>query len=257
MRFRLLALAALALVPSAVAAQPVARFGGPVSDADMLYFAGRPREAYETLLKHLEQDPNDYEALWRAARAAVAVGIEEKGVVEQNYWLDPAIELGDRAVAARPGGLDGLYWRGAAEGRRAINAGPDYAARLAQRVYDDAHQILAVDSLHGGAHNLLGKLNYEIMSMSGIKRFMGRLLVHSEALKSTSWEAAESNLLEATREWPNFVIFEFDLGQLYRKRGRDDEARGAFERVTEMPEVHPPDAMFKEEARQYLEELGS
>ncbi len=149
------------------------------------------------------------------------------------------------------------YWRGAAEGRRAINAGPEYAATLVQRVYDDAHEILAADSLHGGAHNLLGKLNYEIMSMSSIERFMGKLLVHSEALKSSSWEAAESNLLEATREWPNFVIFEFDLAQLYRKRGREDEAREAFARVTEMPEVHPPDAMFKEEARQYLEELGS
>lgn len=259
MRLQLLVLAltAVASIPGAVSAQPVARFGGPVADADMLYFAGHPEEAYDLLTKHLEKDSTDYNALWRAARAAVALELLDKEDGRQYRWLDPAIRLGDRAVAERPEGVEGLYWRGAAEGRRALYAGNSYAAELAQRVYDDAHAILAIDSLHGGAHNLLGKLNYEIMSMSRVERFLGKLMVHSEALSSSSWEAAESNLLAATKEWPNFVIFEYDLAQLYRKRGRKDEARDAYRRVTEMPEVHPEDGFFKAEARRQLEELGS
>jgi regulator of microtubule dynamics protein 3 len=250
-------LAFLTAIPHAVVAQPIARFGGPLADADMLYFAGRPREALEVLTQRLEKDPEDYGALWRAARAGVVVGIAQEGNEQQNAWLDPAIQFGDRAVALRPDGLDGLYWRAAAEGRRAMNAGPGHAAELAQRVYEDAHSILAVDSLHSGAHNLLGKLNYEIMSLSRVERFIGKVFAHTDALRNSSWEDAEYHLRTAVEESPDEVLFRFDLAQLYRKRGRKDEAKEAFLRVTQMPAVEPPDVSFKEDAQRYLDQLGS
>ena len=244
------------LAPGAVA-QPISGFGGLTGDADFLYFAGRPDEAYHLLQKHLETGPHDYDVLWRAARAAVVQGVAVEGVEPQNEWLDPAIVLGDRAVAERPDGIDGIYWRGAAAGRRALNAGPGYAAELAQRVYDDANAILAVDPAHGGAHNLLGKLNYEVMSLSAVERFVGRVFIRKQALRDSSWEAAEVHLRAAAESWPDFILFQFDLAQLYRKRGRDDEARAALRHVTEMTPVHPLDASFQDDARRFLEELES
>lgn len=229
--------------------------GGPLAEADLLYFADRPREAYALLSEYLDRHPDDYEALWRAARAGVVAGVAEEGTRRQNLWLDPAMGFGDRAVALRPNGVDGRYWRAAAVGRRAINASPGYSARLAQQVYDDAHAILAQDPSHGGAHNLLGKLNYEIMSLSWIERGIGRLIVGNEALRKSSWEDAEFHLRSAAESWPDLVLFQFDLAQLYRKRGRDEEARRVLTRVTEMPSLHPTDKSFKQDARAYLEEL--
>lgn len=243
-------------MPAALIAQPSERPAEATYDeADALYFAGRPREAYELLAAHLDTQPADYEALWRATRSAVVIGIAEDGVERQNWWLDPAILLGDRAVAERPEGIDGLYWRGAAEGRRALNAGPGYAADLAQRVYDDAHAILALDAAHGGAHNLLGKLNYEIMSLSRIERFIGRTFVGKQALRDSSWEQAEEHLRAAAESWPDYVLFHFDLAQLHRKRGRREEAVAAFQRVTDLRAVHPPDEAFQTDAARYLAEL--
>jgi tetratricopeptide (TPR) repeat protein len=259
MRSPLLALALITLAPwVAGAQQPLARLGGALGDADLLYFAGRPEQAYELLRRHLDKEPDDYEALWRAARAGVVAGVQEKrSIAWQNTWLDPAIALGDRAVALRPDGIDGLYWRGAAAGRRALNAGPGYAAELAQRVYDDAHAILELEPDHGGAHNLLGKLNYEIMSLSAVERFIGRHLVRKPALRASNWESAELHLRWAAEAWPDQLLFQFDLAQLYRKRNRKDEAREALRRVTEMVPTHPPDASFQDDARRHLEELGS
>jgi len=252
-----LAFALLTAPPCAVGAQAFG-LGGAVGNADLLYFSGRPREAFDLLGQHLETHPHDYDALWRATRSAVVLGIQEQGGVErQNIWLDPAIRLGDRAVAERPDGIDGLWWRGAAAGRRALNAGSGYAAELAQRVYDDAHTILGLDPTHGGAHNLLGKLNYEIMSLSMIERFIGRHLVRKQALRDSSWEDAETHLRAAVESSPDLALFQFDLAQLYRKRGRDDEARIALRRVAEMVPMHPPDTSFQDDARRYLQELGS
>jgi tetratricopeptide (TPR) repeat protein len=195
--------------------------------------------------------------LWRAARAAVVRGIEEEGTRPQNRWLDPAIDYAERAVAVRPGGLDGLYWRGVAAGRRAMNAGARYAVELAQIVYDDGHAILAVDSLHGGAHNMLGKLNYEVMRLSRLQRAIARLFLGNEALRDTSWENAEHHLRKAVEQRPELVMFQFDLGQLYRERGRRDEALAAFSRAVELPAVHPTDRSLQSRARRLLGELGS
>ena len=227
----------------------------PVEQADGFYFEGQALSSFELLDAHLAVVPDDYEVLWRAARAAVILGVAAEGSRPQNAWLDPAMELAHRAVAVRPDGIDGLYWRGAAHGRRAMNASPGYASELAQQVWDDAKAILQQDSLHGGAHNLLGKLNYEVMSLSRFERTMGRIFMGNEALSGASWKLAEIHLAEAAEAWPDLVLFQFDLAQLHRKRGRKEEALEAYRRVLELPAVHPPDIDLQEQAREHVQEL--
>lgn len=248
---------ALATTPTSLSAQPVVRLGGAVPEADFLYFDGSPLQSLELLEQHLELHPRDYDALWRAGRSALVLGISEEESDEQNRWLDAAIEFGDRAVAERPDAINGLYWRGASIGRRALNAGAKHATELAQRVYDDAHAILAVDATHGGAHNMLGKLNFEVMSLSRLERALGRLLMGNAALSDTSWENAEEHLSEAAESWPELILFRFDLAQLYKKRGRDEEAVRVLNDMLQLPSIHPPDDGFKESARRLLEELRS
>ena len=229
----------------------------PVYRADALYFRGEALASFELLEGFLDADPDDYEVLWRSARAAVILGVGQEGSREQNRWLDPAMELASRAVEVDPAGIDGLYWRGAAHGRRAMNASPGYATELAQRVYDDAHAILEMDPAHGGAHNLLGKLSYEVMSLSRFERTMGRFFMGNEALSNASWELAEEHLRAAAESWPDLVLFQFDLAQLYRKRDRDEEAREVYRRVIDLPAVHPLDLDLQVQAREALRELGS
>ena len=254
MRVLTLVLLILAAPSWSVEPQPQVGLGSTVSSADLLYFAGSPERSYTLLEGHIKENPSDYEALWRAARAAVVIGIDTEGIEPQNRWLDPAIDLSNRAVIESSDQIEGRYWRGAAAGRRALNAGNTYAAELAQQVYDDAHFILAQDSLHGGAHNLLGKLNYEIMSLSRIERFIGRLVVRNQALRDSSWENAEYHLGAAAELWPDFVLFRYDLAQLHLKRGRAGEAQKVFEELLNIPTLHPVDRSLKERARMYVRE---
>ena len=211
-RFQLLLYLAVVL-PASLAAQ-LSAFGGPIARSDMAYMAGDPALSYSILETHLAVDSMDYEGLWRAARAAVVIGIEQEESLDQNHWLDPAIRLSERAVTVRPAGIDGIYWRGVSAGQRAMNASPSYAVGLAESVYRDAHAILTADPLHGGAHNMLGKLNYEVMSLSWFERTIARTFMGNDALDDTSWDNAEHHLLRATTTWPDFVLFHFDLGEL-------------------------------------------
>lgn len=243
-----------AVCASPPAAAQLVDFDDAVAEADMLYMAGEPEAAWDRLQEHLATDPDDYGALWRAVRSAVVLAIEEEHHLDQNAWLDPAIVHAERAVDLRPEGLDALYWRGVASGRRAMNAGPGYAVELAAVVYDDAHAILAADSLHGGAHNMIGKLNFEVMSLSRIKRFFARTFMGNDALDDASWEDAEHHLRRAAELWPDFVLFHFDLGRLYEKRGPRELAVRELAHVLALPAVHPTDRGLQEEARGFLEE---
>jgi len=249
-------LAVLAAAPAPLRGQQFLGFGDAISEADMLYMAGETRLSLERLQERLETDSLDYGALWRASRAAVVIGIEEEDNREQNQWLDPALNWATRAAEVRPGEVDGLYWRGVSSGRRALNAGPSYAVDLAQQVYDDAHAILAQDSVHGGAHNMLGKLNYEVMSMSRVKRLVARTFMDKPSLDDTSWEQAEYHLVRAAEVWPDFVLFHFDVAQLYKKRGRREEAVVAYQRALALPSVHPTDHKLQRQAEEALSEWG-
>lgn len=262
MPFRALARAACAaalLTSPGTAQAPPTLAGwvtGAVEQADALYFAGEPEAAFELLRTHVADHPDDYEALWRIVRSTVVLGVAAEGWEWQNSWLDTGMAFADRAVEARPEGIDGRYWRGAVTGRRALNAAPEYGAKLAQEAYEDAYAILEVEPEHGGAHNILGKMFFEIMSMSRIQRWLGRTFVRTDALKESSWEAAERHLRAAADDWPDSVLCQYDLAELFRKRGRDEEAREAYRRVTEMPVVHPSDPALQTDAARILGELG-
>lgn len=250
-----LVFAASVLLPGTARAQ-LGGFGGPVGRAEVAYLSGDPQRSFEILDEALKADSTNYDVLWRAARAAVVLGIEEEGSRRQNAWLDPALALSERAVTVRPDGIDGIYWRGVSAGRRAMNAAPSYAVGLAEAVHADAHAILAADSLHGGAHNMLGKLNYEIMSLSWLERTVAKTFMGNPALDDTSWENAEYHLVRAAEVWPDFVLFHFDVAQLHSKRDRREEAIEAFRRVLSLRAVHPTDQRLQAEARAILEEWG-
>lgn len=228
----------------------------PTEQADALYYAGQPERAFDLLQARVADDPDDYDALWRMVRSAFVLGDAEEGWRRQNPWLDLGMRLGDQAVALRPDGIDGRYWRGAVTGRRALNAAPEYGAELAQRAYEDANAILAMDPDHGGAHNILGKIFFEVMSMSRIQRWIGKAFMRTDALDESSWEAAELHLEAAAEDWPDRMLFQFDLAELYRKRGRKEEARQVYEHVMRMPAVDPSDPALQDEAERALEELG-
>ena len=137
-----------------------------------------------------------------------------------------------------------------------MNAAPEYGAELAQRAYEDAQAILALEPEHGGAHHILGKIFFEIMSMSRIQRWLGRTFVRTDVLRKSSWEEAEVHLEAAAAEWPESVLLQFDLAELYRKRGRKEEAREAYQHVTRMVAIHPSDDVLQRDAERVLEELG-
>ena len=214
-------------------------------EADNLYREHRVVESLEMLEDLLDVEPESYGPLWAAARSAIARGLLSRGREIQNQWYKIGESYARRATEVEPEGLVGLYWLLSAKGLRAAQTGGEEASALGGEVYDLAHQILEMDSLHAGAHHALGVLNYRVRRLSAVERFVARNFLGGDVMSLTTWEDAERYLTRAVELSPSYILFHLDLGRMYLARDRKDEARIHLQRALELPAIEPPDTRFQ------------
>lgn len=224
--------------------------------ADSVFYAGNPERALELALESLEEDPESYAALWRAASYAVGLGVLEEARGEGLGRFPEALELAERARAVRPEGIDGRYWEVAALGRVAMNAGLRDASGYAERIRDGAVWLLDREPNHAGAHHALGRLYFELMSISAISRFLGRTFTGGTALDEASWSCARVHLERAVELEPDMLLYQLDLARLYRERGEARQARAILEALADAPIRQPPDRVFRAEVRAMLHDMS-
>jgi tetratricopeptide (TPR) repeat protein len=227
----------------------------PLEQADSLFLASAPAAALTVLEAHLNEHPDDYEARWRASRAGLVLGILEPEEEVKEALFVRAGDHGEAAVEQRPQGVDGLYWAAASLGREALQHGPRTSTRLVQQVWDLTHRLLELEPEHPGGHNILGKLNQEVMSLSGFERFIGRLLFRIDPLKEATWEKAVRHHERAVASDPNVVLFRMDLGLTYAALERYAEARAQYEAALEIEPLFPVDSRFQDDVRSHLADL--
>lgn len=250
----------MASAPNGLAAQSPRWRGWDSPEAriavgDGLHFQMQPLEAFRVFQRVVEDDHEHYVGLWKSAQEAVILGIMAAEKEDQHRWYRTGEEFARRAIEVAPDDPAGHYWLAAALGRRALRSDAVTTANLAAAVYDEAHAVLRLDSLHAGAHNVLGTFNYEVMKMSGVKRFIARTFFGSEGLDKASWEDAECYTRRAAELDPTSLLYRLDLGKLYFKRNQHDLARTALNEVLQLPSIHPPDSTFKRQARELLDDL--
>ena len=225
-----------------------------ISEAHDLFLDHRVMESLQLFEDVIDEFPENYEALWGAARSAIAQGLLSRGRRIQNQWYKIAESYARRATEIEPENLVGLYWLLSAKGLRAVQSGGREASALGGEVYDLAHQVLEMDSLHAGAYHALGVLNYRVRRLSGLERWVARNFLGGEVMNLTSWEDAERYLTRAVELRPEYILFRLDLGRMYLNRDRKEEARSQFQRVLELPVLEPPDPRFQAIAERRLAE---
>jgi tetratricopeptide (TPR) repeat protein len=197
----------------------------------------------------LRDTPGHFGALWRAARAGLVLGILADTAEEQLRWYRAAEGYARRAAELKPERVEGHYWLAAASGRRALQLeGPRTTARLAAEARRQAEEVLRLDPDHAGAHNVLGRLYYEVMIMPAPTRFLARHLLGGGAFEGIDWAAAERHLNRAVVLDPGFILYRLDLARLYWRTGRPADALRELDAIRTIPPAHPPDTLFKREA---------
>lgn len=225
--------------------------------ADSLYFSGQPTEALQQYRSLLEHNPPDTAILWRATRAAMAIGWLEPDEAVSIPWYQVAQNYGRQAVAASPDQIDAQFWLAASLAREAqIADNPRTCVAKASEAHDLAIRILNRDPNHAGAENLLGQIHYQVMKTPWALRVLGLRLLGGGIPFQASWEESEEHLARAVEIDPEVIAYRLELGRLYLRRDRRELARDQLSRALELPLVHPMDALFQQEAAHLLREAG-
>jgi hypothetical protein len=219
-----------------------------IARVDSAYIAGNPTAALSMCDSLLARDSTDFDVLWRASRAALALGILDPRPTNDYPMYLRAESLARTAARLRPERIEGHYWLAAAMGRRALHSDFRTTARLAKAVDESANRALAIDSMHAGANDVIGKLNSEVSNLSPMVRFVAGHFLGVSVARHTSWALAEHYLRRAVGQDSTMILYRLDLGQLYVRRHQWADAERVLRDVATMPRVHPPDEVFRSEA---------
>lgn len=227
-----------------------------VEVADSLLAAFDMEGSYAALTARLEAEPDDFEARWRAARAALGFGITGPDPEARREWLRIADGHGRNLLRIRPDDPEALAWAAAAKGRRAMaEDGARTVANLAKDAWSLTGRLLAARPDHPLGNHVRGKLHQEVARLPAVKRFLARMFLGSRLVGQARWELAEEHLLRAISGDPGMVLFYLDLGETYRYQGKTAEAVATYHRGLAVPDRFPVDARFKSTMRRRLATL--
>ncbi len=218
----------------------------PAQDPDALYAAredpSRALEAAAAWERRLAADANDFEALWKLARACYWLG-SHVAEADRRTQLERGVDAGRRATAVHPDRPDGHFWMAANMGALAEGFGLRTGLKYRGAIKKALETARAIDPayLHGAADRALGRWYSKVP----------RLFGGSDA---KSVEHLERSLTYA----PASIASRFFLADTLRQMNRPDDARRELEAVVAAP--HDPDWIpeereFKQRARRLLDAL--
>lgn len=233
--------------PSAAGVEPLLRRGDRAVDE------GHHTLAYAAYSAAVDAG-GGYEALWKAARAAVDVG-QDAGEDRSGDWYALAEAHGRRAIDARPGAPEGHLQLAQALGLVALDAGVRERVRLSKEVREEALATIEADSGYAGGWHVLGRWHEGVMELPGFGRFFARTFLGGQVLEEASWEKAERFLERAAELESDRIAHHLELGKVYRQLERPGQAREALQAVLDLPPRDYHDCVYKAEARELLEGL--
>jgi tetratricopeptide (TPR) repeat protein len=226
-----------------------------MAQADKLYAARDAAGAFALYEAVVKERQDDYEALWKAARTATDLGEFEASKPLRESYFSRAQLYGERAMKANAADAEGHFQLARAIGRVALAAGVKERVRLAGEVRTHALDALAHNAQHGGAMDVMGMWNAEIMRLSGIERVFAKTFLGGKVMSEANWDAAEHYLEESVAQEPDRIVHHLDLAGVYRDVGKRDRARAQYEWIARAQAAEFNDANYKKQAADALRGL--
>jgi tetratricopeptide (TPR) repeat protein len=216
---------------------------GLQADPDALYAArndlAKARAAASIWADRLRQNPKDFEAAWKAARARYWLGTHAADA-ERKAFLESGIEAGRVAATLDPKRPEGFFWQAANMGALAESFGMRQGLKYRGEIKNNLLTVLKLDPAFqkGSADRALGRWYFKVPGMFG-----GSKAKSEEHLrKSLTYDA-------------NSTASHYFLAETLLDAGKKDEARSELQKVIDAPidpDWAPEDREFKDKARKLL-----
>jgi len=209
------------------------------------------------LEERAREEPARYEVLTEAAREGAWLAVSVENREARIDMIVRARSYAERAKATDPNGVEGRYWLAVTSGLLAEEEEGRTKIGLAEEAYREASWVLEVDSLHAGAHHILGRLHAAVMRLNRILRFLARQFIGGEVLGEASWDKAAYHLRRAAELSPEEPVHHLELGVAYLDMGRTADARVALSNTVAAKPLHPADRRYRARAEALLAGLAA
>jgi tetratricopeptide (TPR) repeat protein len=160
-----------------------------------------------------------------------------------------------RAVEANPNDAEGHFHLARALGRKALSLGKKDRVRYAGDVRTQALDALKLDPKHPGALHVMGMWNYNVMSLSGMTRFMAKNFLGGKVFDSANWDDAQRYMEQSVAVDPGRLVHHLDLARVYSARGNQAKAREQYELAISGTRTEYNDRHYQEAAAEELKSL--
>jgi tetratricopeptide (TPR) repeat protein len=200
------------------------------------------RQAAEIWSGRLAQNPRDFEAAWKLARARYWLGGHVPEAERKTTW-ENGILAARAAIAAQPQRPEGHFWLAANMGALAESFGLRQGLKYRGEIKSALLTVLKIDPAfqQGSADRVLGRWYYRVPGLFG-----------------GSKDKSEEHLRRSLQYNPNSTASHYFLAETLIARNRDAEAKAELQRVLDAPldrEWGPEDREWKEKARKLLSQL--
>ena len=203
----------------------------------------------------LAVDSTNYDALTKAAQAAIDLGEFNPSADQRAALFRSAEQYARRAVAANAGDAEGHFELAEALGRTALSQSARDRVKFAVEIREQALEALKLDPKHSGALHIMGEWNAEVMRLSGIVRMIAKNFLGGKVFSEASWDAAQKYLESAVANDSLRITHRLDLGVVYADRNLKQQAIEQFEWIARAPPTDFNDKHYKEEAARRLADL--
>jgi tetratricopeptide (TPR) repeat protein len=213
------------------------------SEADRLFTYGedtnRDKQALVVIEKALGSDGNNYQWLWRAARAHYYIG-DEAPNAEKLKHFESGISYAQRAIALEPNAVEGHFWLGASYGGYSEVKGMFSALATVKKIRAEMETVIRLNGRYedGRAYQALGELDRQLPRLMGgnVKRAIERL---EEGMKIA----------------PHNLEMKYVLAQAYQDDGRKEDARRQLNELLQASARNRAERNAQDKARKLLAKL--
>lgn len=223
--------------------------------ANSLFESYQERQALRLYEEVLKKDADNHEALWKASFLSARVGnrISNEEVQEKHFFK--AMDYAEKALSEEPNKVESYYAMCVALGRMAIISDAKNRVAVTRKVEKMFNKGLSIEPDHPGLLHVKGYLKYRLANASAIETMAGNVLFGGLP-EATNQEAIDI-LKRAVTNRPDYLLYQYDLGQAYMAAGRETDAKEMFQQVVNAKSLTPDDPQIKSDARAKLAELKS
>lgn len=215
---------------------------------DKEYVAMNASAALQHYQAAIQEDPRNYEALWKASRSAVDLGSFDRNDDKRALEFKNAELYARRAVEVNPGDAEGHFNLARALGKNALTQGPKARIKYAGDVRTHALECLKINPKHAGCLHVMGMWNAEVMRLSGFTRMLAKNFLGGKIFDTANWADAKRYMEESVANEPDRIVHHVDLAGVYRDTGDKAKARAEWQAAMKLPNRDYNDRYYKAEA---------